>query len=976
MLIDLLEAFGLEPKIINILKSKYGIKLFPLQVRAFTEYHILGGGNFLVNGVTSSGKTLIGEIIALHHCTKGKRVFYLVPTKALAEEKFEQFHDDYKKVGIQTVISSRDHREYDERIVNRRFHIAVIVYEKLHSLLVVNPKLMGDVGLVLVDELQYLFDEERGPILEVLLTRILMNPKQPQLVGLSAVLRKSEMLAQWLQAKTIREDKRPVELRRGVFFDGKFRYREFNNGNNGEEDWFQLKSEREEDQYVETAKFLAEEKAEQTIIFLSDKPATETLAHRLCRVLNLPAAAGAIAEMKTLEESVSRDMLLSFLHSGVAVHNADLSREERDIIERYARKGEIRVLCTATTLAVGLNLPMKNAIIEPLCWKYFRDTRSFSRERILVSDYKNMSGRVARYGFVSDFGRAVFVTASYVDYRFYYDHYIKGPVEDMRPTLKRQEMDRHILNLIASAKRCGEDEIKSFLKRTFTARNIWNTEMTDAAYDQIVANSVNICMKENLIIRADSGTLIVTELGNVVARSGVALDTAAFFMKFLHKSDPCRVSELEILLLLSLCRDSRDQYLSLRRSESYGGGYREDIMKIIRETGEEDKPLFQSLWALDHLLLDDKERAAKKTLMMADWLSSARTKDIEQKYQVFSGVIKRVGEDFSWLAETLASLARAAGWPEQFIMRIVRLSQRLIHGVTEKGLALSLILVHGLSRTYINRLITEGYDTSEAIADLPLTELVRLLPKRLAERLYRHFHRNYPVEEVDMLRESAAGVCEAVSLDYAGGMSNQSETRSGGKRPVVSAAPSASSSAPAAATTAATTMTTITTETTTAASEISFPHLLADILQNKGLLLALRTRLADTHDLRELIADPPTIFADERQQLFFYRGIPIKLQPACFHYLLLLAEKPKQIVARDEIYRCLWPGPMNYDGSNKPYDRQISDHKRRCVAQIKKSITGKIEMAPGELEALIITRPKVGYMLNLRQEEVLILKVR
>jgi DNA-binding winged helix-turn-helix (wHTH) protein len=192
----------------------------------------------------------------------------------------------------------------------------------------------------------------------------------------------------------------------------------------------------------------------------------------------------------------------------------------------------------------------------------------------------------------------------------------------------------------------------------------------------------------------------------------------------------------------------------------------------------------------------------------------------------------------------------------------------------------------------------------------------------------------------------------------------------------VSAAPSASSAAPAAATTAATTMTTITTETTTAASEISFPHLLADILQNKGLLLALRTRLADTHDLRELIADPPTIFADERQQLFFYRGIPIKLQPACFHYLLLLAEKPKQIVARDEIYRCLWPGPMNYDGSNKPYDRQISDHKRRCVAQIKKSITGKIEMAPGELEALIITRPKVGYMLNLRQEEVLILKVR
>jgi DNA-binding response OmpR family regulator len=112
---------------------------------------------------------------------------------------------------------------------------------------------------------------------------------------------------------------------------------------------------------------------------------------------------------------------------------------------------------------------------------------------------------------------------------------------------------------------------------------------------------------------------------------------------------------------------------------------------------------------------------------------------------------------------------------------------------------------------------------------------------------------------------------------------------------------------------------------------------------------------------------------DERQQLLFYRGIPIKLQPACFQYLLILAEKPKQVVARDEIYRRLWPGLMKYDGSNKPYERQISDHKRRCIAQIKKGIAGKIAVETGELETLIFTRPKVGYMLNVGKEATLIL---
>ncbi len=376
------------------------------------------------------------------------------------------------------------------------------------------------------------------------------------------------------------------------------------------------------------------------------------------------------------------------------------------------------------------------------------------------------------------------------------------------------------------------------------------------------------------------------------------------------------------------------------------------------------------------MLLDDTNRAVKKTLMMIDWLTAAGTKDIEKKYQLFSGVIKRVGEDFSWLAETLAALARVAGWEERFVRLLVCLSQCLIHGVTKKGLALSSIRIRGLGRTHINRLIAEGYDTPETIADMPLTELERLLPKHVALRLYRRLHRNYPDLGDGTEQYAITGVREAVGFDYAGGVANQINTGSGGKPPAVAATPAASSTPAASAPPATTTMittTTIATKTAPPASDISFPHHLADILQNKGLLFALRTRLADTKDLRELIADPPTIFMDERQQLFFYRGVPIKLQPASFQYLLILAEKPKQIAARDEIYRRLWPGTMNYDGSNKPYERQISDHKRRCIAQIKKGIADKIVVEPGELETLIFTRPKVGYMLNVGKEDVLIL---
>ncbi|MFH1736123.1 MAG: hypothetical protein ABIE92_15585 [bacterium] len=56
---------------------------------------------------------------------------------------------------------------------------------------------------------------------------------------------------------------------------------------------------------------------------------------------------------------------------------------------------------------------------------------------------------------------------------------------------------------------------------------------------------------------------------------------------------------------------------------------------------------------------------------------------------------------------------------------------------------------------------------------------------------------------------------------------------------------------------------------------------------------------------------------------------------------------------------------MSYDGYNKPYERQISDHKRKHIAQVGKGIDGKIEIGMGELETLIFTKPKVLYMLNI-----------
>lgn len=440
------------------------------------------------------------------------------------------------------------------------------------------------------------------------------------------------------------------------------------------------------------------------------------------------------------------------------------------------------------------------------------------------------------------------------------------------------------------------------------------------------------------------------------------------FLKYLYKY-PQNVSDFEILMLLAMSYDAVPVYIPLKRNERGQGGYLYELKQAIHDSMEEAKPVFQSVWKISGMLSQEKERAVKKALMMNRWISNAETKEIENSYEVFSGAIKRVGEDFSWLAETLASLAKEIRWDPRAIARIERLSQRLIYGVTEKGLALSQIRLRGLGRTYINRLIAEGYDTPEAVAELPLTELERLLPKHLAERLYRHFHKDYQKPEDTTKggatgREAASEIREATHTDRTEETADQSKTGSEGTPSAAGHLPTVLLSPESLAATSASAI---------QAAKNSFPRPLAEIFQDNDRLAALCTCLADIKDLRDLIADPPVIFMDEGQQLFFYRGCPIKLQPASFQYLLILAGKPKQIIARDEIYRRLWPGPMKYDGSNKPYERQISDHKRRFIAQIRKGVAGKIAVDPGELETLIFTRPKVGYMLNVSKANVAVL---
>src|SRR5262249_8188918 len=131
---------------------------------------------------------------------------------------------------------------------------------------------------------------------------------------------------------------------------------------------------------------------EQVLAFLPDRASTVQLARVLAQRLRRAAAAEAIQELRPFEETYARQALLEVLESGVAFHNSDLSPEERDLVERHFRGGAVRCLLSTSTLAVGMNLPAKNVVLDGRKWELLRRFGRWSLEDVTKSEYENMSG--------------------------------------------------------------------------------------------------------------------------------------------------------------------------------------------------------------------------------------------------------------------------------------------------------------------------------------------------------------------------------------------------------------------------------------------------------------------------------------------------------------------------------------------------------------------------------------------------------
>ncbi len=720
--IEALEAYDIEPALIDIWRETIGPRLLPVQERAIKEFNLFGGGNLVVFSPTSSGKTFIGEMAAVKAARANTRVFYLVPQRALAEEKYREFRQRYAPIGIDVVVSSRDHREHDAQIRDRQFELAVVVFEKLRALLVSQPNLLTDVGLVVVDELQMLTDPERGATLELLLTKLQMAPTRPRLIGLSAVLGRAEALTEWLDARLLMDQRRPVELRKGVLCQGEYRYQEHNSGSIGTESFRHIETKDRNELMLAAAQELVE-RGEQALVFVPDRASAVSLARLLSSRVTLPIASAALEDLREAEETHMRDALAQTLENAVAFHHADMTTDEREIVERAFREGQVRVLVATSTLAMGVNLPTKNVVLDGRRWE---TNGPFDRPALVdlgKSEYENMSGRAGRLAFTNDFGRSILVTHSRYQAESWLETYIAREFENIVPTLKHDRIEDIVLDLVASGMARSRAALAEILLASFTGRVHWTATMGREPFVEAVTTAVGICAEGGLVRQGKRDTISITKIGKVAASRSIGAETAAVFARWAQAGHAAPPAPIEILTLLGQSMAGGEVYVRYSYREDREVDYKGELLGRVNHAGLGERPIFGPYTKSSMALEDDEAKTVKKALMLQDWIDEAPTRDLEQRYEIWAGSIRRIGEEYGWLCEGLAAICAACGWRSAWRRSIEQLGERLTFGVKEDAVDVMKLRVRRLRRAAMPRLRDFGL--------LELDELQKASPEQL-----------------------------------------------------------------------------------------------------------------------------------------------------------------------------------------------------------------------------------------------------
>ncbi|KAL2863887.1 DEAD/DEAH box helicase [Aspergillus lucknowensis] len=572
-------GFGLPMSLVTNFAAVGVNSIYPWQASCLLGEGLLEGKRHLIyTAPTGGGKSLVADVLMLKRIIENpsRKAILVLPYVALVQEKLKWLRRIVQDVEKHIAPDADDDygpghhrwRKFSRLIRVSGFFggskstvswadtdIAVCTIEKANSLIntAIEECAIGELGVVVLDELHMLDDEHRGYLLELMVTKLLLLRQDIQIIGMSATISNTELLADWINARYYISTFRPVPVDEYLVFENAiypaatsrqlFKTVSKLTSTSGlsfsdavppqPQRTIQSSAFRELSNPMTNAMVALSVETVAAgygvLVFCGSRQACQIQAALVSEAMpelsttdvgEVNKRLDLLADLRSLPSGLDPALEITLL-KGVGFHHAGMTIEERDAIAQAYDQGALKVLVATCSLAAGVNLPARRVIINGA---------RMGRDLVGPAMLRQMCGRAGRKG--KDDAGETYLICGRPDLQAVCD-LLEADMPAIESCLapEKRGLKRALLEAIATGLVSGLEAIKEYVKCTL----LYRTVDKKLAYS-IMTSALQELTEEKLIQMSDDESFVATQLGQAVVSSAFTPEDGLFVHEELKRA--------------------------------------------------------------------------------------------------------------------------------------------------------------------------------------------------------------------------------------------------------------------------------------------------------------------------------------------------------------------------------------------------------------------------------------------------------